>query len=107
MPEAPLLVINGSGDFKAGHYGVPHDFTLVGLNHRGFQRDELSQEQVENGESRFQSVFRSQRTKRVADLVLLRRWHMDAPFYNNWPCRITTLWAHKVRASLARLRGGD
>lgn len=59
MPEAPLLVINGSGHVEAGHYGIDKPFDLVGLNHRGFHRDEMPQERIDQGETVFQSVATS------------------------------------------------
>ncbi|GAA6043328.1 hypothetical protein JCM8097_001187 [Rhodosporidiobolus ruineniae] len=79
MPEAPRVNLNGSGSFKAGHYGVPKDFKLTGLGHRGFHKYELSEEEVENGHTRFQ------------------RWHIDWPAKRGEnPAPITTIWAHTL-----------
>ncbi|KAK4699857.1 xanthine dioxygenase, partial [Phenoliferia sp. Uapishka_3] len=78
LPGGWLVNINGSGDFEAGHKGIDHPFTLQGLGHRGFHRDELSQDEIDAGHVRFQ------------------RWHIDAPFYKNWPARVTMLWAHTM-----------
>ncbi|KAM0754186.1 Clavaminate synthase-like protein [Meredithblackwellia eburnea MCA 4105] len=78
MPEAWLVNLNGSGEFPAGYQGIDHPFTLKGLGHVGFHRDCLSDEDLEKGETRFQ------------------RWHIDAPFFKNWPARVTQIYAHKM-----------
>lgn len=50
-----LININGSGTYDGTkHYGVGREFTLTPLGHRGFHRDELSQEVVDGGHVRFQ-----------------------------------------------------
>lgn len=54
LPGAWLVNLNGSGTFEAGHLGIDHPFTLTGLGHRGFHRDELPQEEVDAGFVRFQ-----------------------------------------------------
>ncbi|GAA5856922.1 hypothetical protein JCM8547_008466 [Rhodosporidiobolus lusitaniae] len=82
MPTAHLVNLNGSGTFMAGHYGVPNDFTLTALDHRGFHKEELTKEQVESGHVRFQ------------------RWHIDWPATKgNNPAPITTIWAHTLPSS--------
>ncbi|GAA5940141.1 hypothetical protein JCM3775_007275 [Rhodotorula graminis] len=79
MPGGHLVNLNGSGSFKAGHYGVPKDFVLTGLSSKGFHRDELSHEQVESGHVRFQ------------------RWHIDWPAcVGSNPAPVTTIWAHTL-----------
>ena len=58
MPGGHLINLNGSGSFKAGHYGVSKDFVLTALSSKGFHRDELTPEQVESGHVRFQRCAR-------------------------------------------------
>ncbi|GAA5832823.1 hypothetical protein JCM11251_005777 [Rhodosporidiobolus azoricus] len=80
MPTAPKVNLNGSGTFKAGHFGVETDFKLTALDHRGFHKHELSEKQVEEGHVRFQ------------------RWHIDWPAKKDeaYPAPITTIWAHTL-----------
>ncbi|KAL8280631.1 hypothetical protein RQP46_006954 [Phenoliferia psychrophenolica] len=78
LPGGWLININGSGSFEAGHLDIDHPFKLEGLGHRGFHRDELPRDETDAGFVRFQ------------------RWHIDAPFYKNWPARITQIWAHTM-----------
>ncbi|GAA5842840.1 hypothetical protein JCM9279_004002 [Rhodotorula babjevae] len=79
MPGGHLINLNGSGSFKAGHYGVPKDFELTALSSKGFHRDELTPEQVESGHVRFQ------------------RWHIDWPAcVGSNPAPVTTIWAHTL-----------
>lgn len=79
LEGAWLVNINGSGTFDGTkHYGVGREFTLKGLGHRGFHKDELPVETTDAGHVRFQ------------------RWHIDAPFYKKNPARVTTIWAHTM-----------
>ncbi|GAA5973473.1 hypothetical protein JCM11641_006481 [Rhodosporidiobolus odoratus] len=79
LAGARLVNINGAGSFKAGHYGVPHDFTLNPLNSKGFHKVELTEEEIEGGHVRFQ------------------RWHIDWPAQKGKsPAPCTTIWAHTL-----------
>ncbi|GAA6010647.1 hypothetical protein JCM10207_007783 [Rhodosporidiobolus poonsookiae] len=79
MPKGHLVNLNGSGSFKAGHYGVERDFTLTALDSRGFHKHELTEEEVNNGHVRFQ------------------RWHIDWPARRGEnPAPVTTIWAHTL-----------
>lgn len=35
-----------------------------------------------------------------AGFTRFQRWHIDNPFYKNWPARVTTIWAHTVSISV-------
>jgi len=79
LPGAFLVNVNGNGTVPAGHMGIEHEFELKPLTHQGWHLNEMSDEDIEAGKSRFQ------------------RFHIDYPASGTkWPARVTTIWAHTL-----------
>ncbi|KAI5477718.1 hypothetical protein MNV49_006001 [Pseudohyphozyma bogoriensis] len=70
-PDNDNVRIIGYGTFPAGTSGFEEPFTLSGLSHRGFHKDPMSQEEMDQG---------------------FTRWH----FFKSWPARVTTFWPHTL-----------
>ncbi|KAI5474499.1 hypothetical protein MNV49_003206 [Pseudohyphozyma bogoriensis] len=76
VPAVPQVRFVGVGDIPADHYGTTEPMSLDLNSHRAFHKTPLTDEEMANGDTRFQ------------------RWHCDAQFFGQYPAKVTALWIH-------------
>ncbi|GAA5839166.1 hypothetical protein JCM11251_003694 [Rhodosporidiobolus azoricus] len=78
VPNEPMVRMIGRATLPVGYHGATEEITLTGGTHKGFHKEPLTDDEIEQGVSRF------------------HRWHIDAALYNTHPPKVTALWAHKL-----------